>query len=99
MGTTPALTVPLKVGTLVGVLPAVEVPFTEHCMEGGDSELFALGAFVEVGVVAGVCWTEFLREAFLDALVEAVPTGILFPLPRFRFLMTSVFSDRGRTTP
>jgi hypothetical protein len=62
----------------------------------GDSESAAL---YDVGVVTGVCAIEFLREDFLDDRVDEVPTGGAFPLPRLRFLMTSVFSDSGRTTP
>ena len=65
-------------------------------MDGGDAELLSLIAF---GVEAGVCAREFLREFFFEARVAAEPTGIVWPLPRLRFLITSVFSDRGRTTP
>jgi hypothetical protein len=61
----------------------------------GDSESAAL---CDVGVVTGVCAIEFLRDDFFDDRVEAVLTGAL-PLPRLRFLMTSVFNDNGRTTP
>lgn len=61
----------------------------------GDSESAAL---LEVGVVTGVSAIEFLRDDFLDDRVDAAPTGAL-PLPRLRFLMTSVFSDSGLTTP
>lgn len=61
----------------------------------GDSESAAL---CDVGVVTGVCAMEFLREDFLDDRVDVVPTGAL-PLPRLRFLITSVLSDKGRTTP
>jgi hypothetical protein len=61
----------------------------------GDSESAAL---CDVGVVTGVCAIEFLRDDFFADRVDAEPTGAL-PLPRLRFLMTSVFNDRGRTTP
>jgi hypothetical protein len=40
---------------------------------------------------------EFLREDFLDD--REAPTARVLALLRFRFLMTSVFSDSGRTTP
>ena len=58
----------------------------------GDSESAAFG------VVTGVIAMEFLRDDFFDARVEDGPTGAL-PLPRLRFLMTSVLSESGRTTP
>lgn len=61
----------------------------------GDSESAAL---CDVGVVTGVWAIEFLRDDFFDERVDAEPTGAL-PLPRLRFLITSVFSDKGRTTP
>ena len=51
------------------------------------------------GVVTGVWMMEFLREAFLEERVEVVPMGREVPLPRLRFLMTSVLRERGRTTP
>jgi hypothetical protein len=86
-------------GKLVGVLPAVDPSCTESWAEGGDSESFTLCAFADVGVVTGVCWMEFFRVAFFDARVDALPTGMEFPLPLFRFLMTSVFNESGRTTP
>jgi hypothetical protein len=58
----------------------------------GDSDSAAFG------VVTGVIAMEFLRDDFFEARVEDGPTGVL-PLPRLRFLMTSVLSDSGRTTP
>ena len=47
---------------------------------------------------------EFLREAapdpaFFFDLVFVPPTGRVEPVPRFLFLMTSVFKLKGRTTP
>lgn len=36
---------------------------------------------------------------FLPDRVLVPPTGPLFPEPRFRFLITSVFKLSGRTTP
>jgi hypothetical protein len=42
---------------------------------------------------------EFLRDDFLDARDDEPPTGAEFPLPRLRFLMTSVLRESGRTTP
>lgn len=70
---------------LLGLSPIEPVDF-------GDSESAALG------VVTGVCAIEFFLDDFFDDLVDAEPTGAL-PLPRLRFLITSVFSDKGRTTP
>ena len=99
IGTTPLLVVPADAGKLVGVLPAVERPSAEPCSDGGDSEFVALRALAEVGVTEGVCWMEFLRDTFFDDLAAETPTGRLFPLPRFRFLITSVLRERGRTTP
>ena len=100
IGTTlPLVGAGIEVPWLVGVLPAVEPPFVEPCADCGDSESFTLWPWVEVGVVTGVCTIEFLREAFLEERADAVPTGIEFPLPRLRFLMTSVLRDNGRTTP
>lgn len=58
----------------------------------GDSDSAAFG------VVTGVMAIEFLRDDFFEARVEDGPTGAL-PLPRLRFLITSVLSDSGRTTP
>ena len=84
----------------MGVLPAVEPPFADPCREGGESESTTLWALPDVGVVAGVCAIEFLRDAFFDERVEEpAPTGTELPLPRLRFLMTSVFRESGRTTP
>ena len=100
IGTTPDLAEAVEAEDSVVV--AFSAPlFAEPCVvdDGGLSEPLTLSAFVDVGVVAGVCWTEFLRLGFLDERVEAAPTGILLPLPRLRFLITSVLSDSGRTTP
>lgn len=36
---------------------------------------------------------------FLADLVLVPPTGALFPEPRLRFLITSVFKLKGLTTP
>jgi hypothetical protein len=65
----------------------------------GEAELFSLIACPELGVVTGVWWIEAFRDAFFDALADDVPTGIVAPLPRLRFLMMSVFRESGRTTP
>jgi len=77
---------------LVGVVTALPVPadpptdFGESASLAEDFE----GVFAE-------CAIEFLRLAiFLDR--EDVATAG-FPLPRLRFLMTSVFKLRGLTTP
>lgn len=74
---------------------ADDAPPPPEPVDFGDSDSAAL---CEVGVVTGVCATEFLREDFFDDLVDAAPTDV-FPVPRLRFLMTSVLSDSGRTTP
>lgn len=47
-------------------------------------------------ICKGALTREFFRETFFDE--RALLIGIA-PLPLFRFLMTSVFSDSGRTTP
>ena len=70
----------------------------EPALDLGDSDSFC--ALTEPGVVAAgeVCTTEFFRDDFFDDRVEpTVETA--FPLPLFLFLITSVLSDRGRTTP
>jgi hypothetical protein len=66
--------------------------------EGGDSDPARLFDWAEIGVITGVCTKEFFRPPFFDERVAALPTGN-DPLPRLRFLMTSVFRDKGRTTP
>jgi hypothetical protein len=98
MGITPLL-IPLdEVGKLGGVV-TTEPPWAEPEADGGDCELLSLAVFPDVGVDAGVWWTEFFLEDFFDDRVAEAPIGRVFPLPRFRFLMTSVLSDNGRTTP
>lgn len=73
---------------LVGVLAAEPPP------DLGESDSLAR-LFPVAGVPA--CTTEFLRlTAFLE---RDDPTGTVLPLPRLRFLMTSVFKLNGRTTP
>lgn len=86
MGTTPLL--------LLDTVP--EAPAPTEPVDFGDSES---APFPEVGVVTGVCASEFLRDDFFEALVDAELTGAVLPLPRLRFLMTSVLRDKGRTTP
>ena len=98
IGTTPLLTPAVVVGRLVGVVTA-DPPLAEPWADGGDCELVSLIAFADDGVDTGVWWTEFFREDFFEARVAEDPIGAELPLPRFRFLMTSVLSDRGRTTP
>jgi hypothetical protein len=92
IGTTPPVfeleTADVTEMPVVGLSPTEPVDF-------GDSESAAL---CDVGVVTGVCAIEFFRDGFFDDRVDAEPTGAL-PLPRLRFLMTSVFKDSGRTTP
>lgn len=68
-------------------------------MEGGDSDAVALCGLPEVGVVRGAWATEFFLPPFFDERVEETPTDKLLPLPLLRFLITSVFRERGRTTP
>jgi hypothetical protein len=98
IGITPFLTAPFEAGRLVGVV-TTDPPLAEPVADGGDCELFSLMAFADDGVDTGVCWTEFFLEDFFDARVADAPIGRVLPLPRFRFLMTSVLSDSGRTTP
>lgn len=82
----------------VAVAPfALVAPAPTDPVDLGDSE--SRLAFPEVGVVTGVCAIEFFREDFFEDRVDAEPTGAEFPLPRFRFLITSVLSESGRTTP
>jgi hypothetical protein len=77
---------------LVGVVTALPVP-AEPAMDFGESA--SLAEDLE-GVFAD-CAIEFLRLAIFFDREEVVTAG--FPLPRLRFLMTSVFKLRGRTTP
>ncbi len=58
------------------------------------------GLTIEFRLVFGAVWT-WDEPAFLDARVEVppLPIGMDAPEPRFRFLITSVFKDNGRTTP
>ncbi len=80
---------------LVGVVAAVPVP-VEPAVDFGDSPSL-LEPLPEFGVVTTACATEFLRLApFFE---RVLPTGAELPLPRLRFLITSVFKLRGRTTP
>jgi hypothetical protein len=60
----------------------------------------AFGESASLAVLEGVfadCAIEFLRLAIFLDREEVVTAG--FPLPRLRFLMTSVFKLRGLTTP
>ena len=84
-----------EVGVVAEEDKLVETPPPPEPVDFGDSESAAL---CDVGVVTGVWAIEFFRDDFFDDRVEAVPTGAL-PLPRLRFLITSVFKDNGRTTP
>lgn len=115
MGTTPvALAASIGIDDpprLIGVLPA-EVPpaeagEAESCSEGAR----ARAGGVVTGVLAET--REFFRVPFLAARVVAVEVmtlvrmavlavveaGMVVPEPRLRFLITSVLSDSGRTTP
>lgn len=81
----------------VGVLAAVPAP-AEPAVDFGDSDSFT-EFLPEVGVVAGVWATEFFRLAAFFERDEVPGVGMALPLPRFRFLMTSVFKLSGLTTP
>jgi hypothetical protein len=76
---------------LVGVVTALPVP-AEPATDFGESASLAdfEGVFADWAI-------EFLRLAIFLDLEEVVTAG--FPLPRLRFLMTSVFRLRGLTTP
>jgi hypothetical protein len=76
---------------LVGVVTALPVP-AEPATDFGESASLAdfEGVFADWAI-------EFLRLAIFLDLEEVVIAG--FPLPRLRFLMTSVFRLRGLTTP
>ncbi len=73
---------------LVGVFTAEAPP------DLGESDSFA--AFLPAAELPP-CATEFLRLATFFERED--PTGTELPLPRFLFLMTSVFKLKGRTTP
>lgn len=88
MGTTP---LDLEFEAAGARLALMDTPPPEP-VDFGDSDSVAFG------VVTGVIAIEFLRDDFLEARVDDGPTGAL-PLPRLRFLMTSVLSESGRTTP
>ncbi len=69
-----------------------------------DTVLFVLAVEVTDKVEFFLVFAaEVLAEALVLVLfferVLVPPTGKLFPEPRFRFLMTSVFRLNGRTTP
>lgn len=84
-------TTPVDFGTSeVAVAPVAAV----EPVDFGDSESAWL--LPDVGVVAGVCANEFFRDDFFRVAAEL--TGPL-PVPRLRFLITSVLSESGRTTP
>lgn len=99
IGTTPGLPpVVLPAVILVGVVTADAEP-AEPAADPGECELFSLRAFPELGVVAGVGCTEFFLELFFAPRVDVPPMLTAAPLPRLRFLITSVFRDNGLTTP
>ena len=78
---------------LVGV---VAEPPAEPVAERGDSTSLP-DALAELLALVEAFAIEFLRlAAFFDL---EVPIGAELPLPRLRFLITSVFKLRGRTTP
>lgn len=78
---------------LVGVVAELPVdPVTDF----GDSESTFAPLVVEDDKFEGCAVEFFLLAAFFD---RAVPIGAVFPLPRLRFFITSVFKLSGRTTP
>jgi len=82
-----------------GMLPLVGV-LADDSPDGGDSDPARLFDCADVGVVVAFDAIEFFRMVvFFAARVEAPETGAEFPLPLFRFLMTSVLRESGRTTP
>jgi hypothetical protein len=94
MGTTPGLPVDTT----------VEAPAPADRGERSDSPaaplpLLDATADADVEMIVVVNWTEFLRDAAFFDRAEAGPSGVELAPPRFRFLMMSVFSDSGRTTP
>lgn len=78
----------------VGVVPVL-VGVLEIGVGGWDE---AGGALAGMGADTADWLVEFFRAVFLPALAPA-PAATLLPPPRLRFLMTSVFRARGRTTP
>lgn len=93
IGTVPGLA-RMAVWPEVELVGVVAEPM-EPVMELGDSDS-CVGVLVDSNVEA-VGWTrEFLRLAFF---APRAPTGIVLAVPRLRFLMMSVLSERGRTTP
>lgn len=81
------LSLPLRARTLVGVVA---------CVTGAMAEMATMEFFLVFGPL------DEPVTIFFEALVEVppeLPTGSVLPEPRLRFLMTSVLSDRGRTTP
>ena len=89
MGTTPDLVIvlALRLGAAV-LLPGIA---------GGDSEVVvAVCGRLAVAAAIDACCTEFLREDFFE---REAPTARVLALLRLRFLITSVLSDNGRTTP
>jgi len=89
---TPAMGPDLGGAAAIGTTPGFPIPLDPD-MDGGDSEVLTRDVIDE----DGACWMEFLREDFLDD--REVPTVRVFALLRLRFLITSVFSESGRTTP
>ena len=84
---------------LIGVVTAEPDP-ADPWYDPGECELLSLKALPEFGVVAGVGTVEFFLEVvFLEPLVDVPPMLTVVPLPRFLFLITSVFRDSGLTTP
>lgn len=68
----------------------------DPAIAGGDSDALLLGAR-ETTALREACCMEFFRDVFLEEREE--PTAKVLALLRLRFLITSVFKERGRTTP
>lgn len=100
------------VGLLPAVFPPEAAPLTGESAAFTLAARVVAGGVVaeETGGTAEMLSVEFLRvlgpefkalelEFFLPDRVLVPPTGALLPEPRLRFLITSVFRLRGRTTP
>ncbi len=95
------------------VEPVTEGGEADSLTERARMEVGVVACAVGAAGFAVPVTTEFLRvlgplgavvvpPIFLELRVDAppdAPTGIEAPDPRLRFLITSVFNDRGRTTP
>ena len=82
----------------VGLLPLLWLEFDGAPVDCGDSELLLLCLPEPEADVIG-CTREFFRDVFFDVRPDDVPAVLEFPVPRFRFFITSVFKESGLTTP